>query len=89
MAARETDRRLLDRGLREGQTSAEEIAKSVLEQADCSDDIEPPSEEQIEALVESLVSEKRVRDERIERARHERPAVVRPVHAAMPLDDEL
>ena len=83
------DRRVQDRALSKGELKADEVAKEVLALPDSAGDVQECSREELEKLQEALVAEKRVRDERIEVARHRRPAIVEPVHATMPLDDEL
>ncbi len=84
-----TDRRIQDRALRKGELKDADVAKAVLALPDSASDVHERSREELEELQEILVAEKRVRDERIEVARHRRPAIVQPVHATVPLDDEL
>ncbi len=83
------DRRVQDRALSKGELKDEDVAKEVLALPDSAGDVQERSQEELEKLQETLVAEKKVRDERIEVARHRRPAIVEPVHATMPLDDEL
>ena len=84
-----TDRRIQDRAVRKGELRSEQVAKESLERNDFADNLERPDAEEIERLRETLATEKKLRDERIEIARKRRPEVTVPVHAAMPLDDEL
>ena len=83
------DRRVQDRSLSKGELKGADVAKEVLALPDSAGDVQERTREELEKLQEILVAEKRVRDERIEVARLRRPAIVQPVHAAMPLDDEL
>ena len=83
------DRRIQDRALSKGELKDADVAKAVLALPDSASDVQERSREELEELQETLVAEKRVRDERIEVARHRRPAIVQPVHATVPLDDEL
>ena len=83
------DRRVQDRALRKGELKDADVAKDLLALPDSAGEVQERSKEELDKLQETLVAEKRVRDERIEVARHRRPAIVQPVHATMPLDDEL
>ena len=82
------DRRVRDRSLSKGELKGEDVAKELLALPDSAGDVQECTREELEKLQETLVAEKRVRDERIEVARLRRPAIVQPVHATMPLDDE-
>ena len=83
------DRRLQDRAHSQGSEDPAKLRKAVLELPDSADNIESPSADELEALGQTLSTEKKLRDERIEVARKRRPAIAKPVHAAAPLDDEL
>ena len=83
------DRRIQDRAIHKGELRGEQIEGALLELPDCADNLERPDAKELEELRETLLIEKNVRDQRIEVARKRRPEVVVPVHAAMPLDDEL
>lgn len=88
---RGTDRRLQDRALRKGEIGQNDLEREALELGDSAESGQRPSAEALEGLKDELLSEKAVRDDRIQQRLAEPSRESSPVAVAIggPLDDEL
>ncbi len=91
MASKElVDRRLHDRSERKGEVQAPVLKAAILEQEDCADNATTPDSQALTQVREELLTEKALRDQRIQRQLDEPPQAARvatPVGG--PLDAEL
>ena len=85
-SSRTQDKRLLERGLRKGDLTPEEVEKEVAGLPDLSESCEQPPDDDIEKLRAEFDTERVARNERVQRFLEEGPApVIRP--DPVPLDE--